>query len=352
MTQQFIIKTYKILHAKFGDIPTYTFTMKVKDILSIYYVAVRGVDEEDGSVQRVLNKSRITSIKNYILEGNTFFNSFILNWTEKEFMPKINSDYMDLELIHASAQVIDGQHRLAGLQAAFLNHEEVGERDIVVTLCIGLTTQQAAEIFLNINTEQKPVPKSLMYDLFGEVINDENHCINRATDIAKALNEDKDSPLYKLIKFPGSPRGVGHIELSTFVSAFKDSFKKDGKFYSYKLQNLDIQKNVISNYFLAIKTSYMNKKVWDSPSKNPFLKAAGFNGAVDFLLETLIAKCAEKKSFQVPVIMEIINFEENNLLLLEDIKGLDGKTSRKRVKEALEKNLIQSLLDDDREYAF
>lgn len=199
-----------------------------------------------------------------------------------------------MKLVHAAAQVIDGQHRLAGLEAASVNHEEVGERDIVVTLCIGLTTQQAAEIFLNINTEQKPVPKSLMYDLFGEVINDENHCINRATDIAKALNEDKDSPLYKLIKFPGSPRGVGYIELSTFVSAFKDSFKKDGKFYSFKLQSLDMQKNVISNYFLAIKTSYLNKKIWDTTSKNPFLKAAGFNGAVDFLLETLIAKCAEK----------------------------------------------------------
>lgn len=50
--------------------------------------------------------------------------------------------------------------------------------------------------------------------------------------------------------------------------------------------------------------------------------------------------------------MEIINFDENNLLLMEDIKGLDGKTSRKRVKEALEKNLIQSLIEDDREYAF
>lgn len=354
MTNQFITKEYKVLHAKFGDIPTYTFTMKVKDILSIYYVAVRGLDQEEGAVQRILNKSRITSIKNYILEGNTFFNSFIINWTDESFLPEIIDDTMKLKLVHASAQVIDGQHRLAGLQAVCEsgNHDDVEERDIVVTLCIGLTTKQAAEIFLNINTEQKPVPKSLMYDLFGEVVSDENHCINRATDIAKALNDDKDSPLYKLIKIPGTPRGVGQIELSTFVAAFKDSFKKDGRFYSYKLQSFNSQKSVISNYFSAIKNSYMKKKLWDAASKNPFLKAAGFNGAVDFLLETLIAKCAEKKSFQVPVIMEIINFDENNLLLMEDIKGLDGKTSRKRVKEALEKNLIQSLLDDDREYEF
>lgn len=352
MNQPYVKKTYKILHARFQDIPTYTFTMKVKDLLSIYYVAVRGIDEEEGAVQRVLSKARISSIKDYILQGNTFFNSFILNWTDKSYVPRIDDDQMEIDLVHASAQVIDGQHRLEGLKAAFANHDDIGERDLVVTLCIGLTTQQAAEIFLNINTEQKPVPKSLMFDLFGEVVSDENHCINRATDIAKALNEDPSSPLYKLIKFPGAPRGVGHIELSTFVSAFKESFKKDGRFYSYRLQNLDAQKTVISNYFLAIKNSYVSKKIWDISSKNPFLKAAGFNGAVDFLLETLIPKCAEKKSFQVSVISAIINFDENNLLLLDDIKGLDGKTSRKRVKEALEKNLIQSLMDDEREYEF
>jgi len=354
MTAQYETKSYRVLKANFGDIPTFTFTMKVKELITIYYVAIRGINDEEGSVQRVLNKSRINSIKNYIIDGNDFFNSFILNWTDTNFLPEIQANSINLTLVPSAAQVIDGQHRLAGLEAVYSlpEYEAIGEKELVVTLCIGLTTKQAAEIFLNINTEQKPVPKSLMYDLFGEVVSDEEHCINRATDIAKSLNEDKDSPLYKLIKLPGAPRGVGSIELSTFVTAFKDSFKKDGKFYTYKLQSLDAQKAVISNFFQAIKNSYQEKKIWDINSKNPFLKAAGFNGAVDFLLETLIGKCAERKSFKVQVIMEIINFDHNDLLLMEDIKGLDGKTSRKKVKEVLERNLIQSVLDDNHDYTF
>ena len=37
----------------FGDIEFYTLPMKIKDVLYIYYVAVRGKDEEEGSIQRV-----------------------------------------------------------------------------------------------------------------------------------------------------------------------------------------------------------------------------------------------------------------------------------------------------------
>lgn len=340
-----MINNYKCLNASFGDTPTYTFTMKVKDVVEIYYVAVRGVDDEAGAVQRVLNKKRIYDIKEFILGGKTFFNSFILNWTDENYIPIITDGYIGIPILNSSAQVIDGQHRLAGLEAAIESDSSVGERDIIVTLCMNLTTQKAAEIFLNINTEQKPVPKSLMYDLFGEVVDDETHAVNRSTDIARYLNEEMDSPLYKLIKFPGSPRGVGSIELSTFVAAIKEHLKPGGTFGIYKLMTLDHQKVVIANYFKSIKTFYVAHKLWVSKSKNPFLKASGFNGSIDFLTSSLIQRCAEKGSFSVETMSKIISFESSDILTLNELKGLDGKTSRKRVKEALEANLLKSLPD-------
>lgn len=52
-------------------------------------------------------------------------------------------------------------------------NSSLGEQHILVSLCMNLTRQEAAKIFLNVNFEQKPVPKSLNYDLFGEVIEDE-----------------------------------------------------------------------------------------------------------------------------------------------------------------------------------
>ncbi|MBO1927197.1 DGQHR domain-containing protein [Thiomicrorhabdus sp. 6S2-11] len=344
-------KKFQYLEARFGDTPTFTFTMKVKDLMSIYYVAVRGIDKVDGAVQRVLNKRRISDIKEFILGGHTFFNSFILNWTDENYAPTFNDGLIELPIMNSSAQVIDGQHRIAGFEAAMEDDESVGERDIIITLCMNLSTQKAAEIFLNINTEQKPVPKSLMYDLFGEVIDDESHAVNRSTDIARHLNDDPESPLYKLIKFPGSPRGVGSIELSTFVSSIKEHLKPGGTFGVYKLTTLDHQRVVITNFFKSVKSFYSEQKLWTSKTKNPFLKAAGFNGAIDFLTGSLIQRCAEKGSFSVDTMNKVISFESEDILTWDDLKGLDGKTSRKKVKDALEANLLKSLPAQD-QYEF
>lgn len=336
---------------KFGDVPAYTFSMKVKDLVQIHYVAVRGVDDEEGAVQRVLSKARISKIKNYILDGNTFFNSFILNWTDKNFPIELVSGRILIPLVSSSAQVIDGQHRITGLEEAMKGDKSVGDREVIVTLSQNLTTAQAAGIFLNINTEQRPVPKSLIFDLFGEVEGDPIHAINRATDIADALNDDADSPLYKLIKFPGSPRGVGKIELSTFVTALKKHLEKDGEFYRVKLRNLDSQKAAVFNFFTAIKGFYEPEKVWQSQASNPFFRAAGFNGAVDFLCDKLLLKAAERKSFTVDTMRNILRLDEQDLLTWEDLQGTDGKTARKKVAEYLSASLTGSLADQD-EYEF
>ncbi len=103
---------FKCFATKFDKIPTYTFSIKVANLIKISYVAVRGVDHEEGAVQRVLSKHRIADIKEYIQKGNLFFNSFIINWTDKNYSPLIENDYISIPLIDSGAQVIDGQHRL------------------------------------------------------------------------------------------------------------------------------------------------------------------------------------------------------------------------------------------------
>lgn len=333
----------KCVAIKLDEVTAYTFPMKVRDLVSIYYVAVRGEDEEEGAVQRPLSKRRIQSITNYILQGNTFFNSFILNWTDQAEKVIVSNDAISFDLTSAAAQAIDGQHRLAGLEDAMAEDNDVGKRSVIVTLCVGLTTKQAATIFLNINTEQRPVPKSLLYDLFGEVGNDPKHAINRARDIATSLNDDPDSPLYRLIKFPGSPRGVGKIELSTFVTALKKGLEVDGEFAKRNLRSLDHQTAVVRNYFEAIRKPYSDEKLWSNITQNPFLRAAGFNGAIEFLLEKMILKCAEKGSFKVATMTSILGLDEEELLTWDDLKGQDGKTAKRNVVAFLESGMTRSI---------
>jgi len=345
---------YKCLENTFGDLKFYTLPMKVKDAVNIYYVAVRGKDKEEGAVQRVLNKQRIKSVKEFVLNGNMFFNTFILNWTNQEYTPEydVNTRNFKIPIVPSSAQVIDGQHRLAGLEEAMRDNDSIGEKEILVSMSIGLSTREAALIFLNINSEQKPVPKSLIYDLYGIV--EENNTelgMIRAGDIAIELNENTGSPYYKAVKFPGAPRGSGNIDLSTVVSSLKKALEPDGVFVKYNLKDLNRQKQAIMNYFSALEYYYDKKDIWTSKTKNPFMKNAGFYGAVDFFIESLISKCAEKKSFSTATIKSLLGLDSQSLLVQSDIKGLDGKTARKRVTEFLETSLLQSIPEQE-DYEF
>lgn len=48
-------------------------------LTTIAYASIRGRDEEEGAVQRILNPSRIASIKTFTLEVGTFPASIVLN---------------------------------------------------------------------------------------------------------------------------------------------------------------------------------------------------------------------------------------------------------------------------------
>ena len=342
-------RTVDCVVSKFNDIKIFTFPMKVKDVAFLAYTAVRGVDDEEGAVQRVLSTKRINSIRDYVLGGQGFINTFILNWTYQAALPKYVKIKREISIpvVASAAQLIDGQHRLAGLEAAMKMDSKIGDRELLVSITVGLTTPQAAAIFLNINSEQKPVPRSLIYDLFGEVDNNPDHLINRASDIADELNASADSPYLQLIEYPGTARGVGSIDLSTVVTSLKPLLGTDGAFSKIKIKNLALQKQVIMNYFKSVKFFYDKDGLWENKGANPFLKAAGFSGALDFLGDTLLLKCSEKKSFTEDTFRNFLKLDQDNLLLLSDIKNMDGKTAKKNVRDYLESNLSANIPDQD-----
>lgn len=326
--------------------------MTVSDVLKIHYVAVRGRDNEQGSVQRVLSPVRLDSIEKYVLNGRMFYSPFYLNWTSEEHSISVSEDSsLVIPLEDKCAQVLDGQHRLAGLKRAMIKDASVGDRLIIVIMTNHLETRDAAEVFININTEQRPVPRSLIYDLFG-LINDNpaDESILRAKDLADRLQNDEESPLRGYIKYPGQKRGVGRIELSTVVNALQPQLENNGAFIQKKLYSLETQAAVLLNFFNSIKDVYMQVDMWDLKTRNPFLTNAGFNGAIEALCSDLIGKCAERKNFKVATFREIMNLDDN-VLTSEDLKGLEGKSQRKRVKEYILSHINDQLPAED-EYSF
>lgn len=336
------------LEVKLGDIPAFIFMMKVRDLQYITYIAVRGRDNEEGAVQRVLSPIRLKSIEEYVLRGNTFFTPFFLNWSNRDYELSVEDGQIRVPLVSDSAQVIDGQHRLAGLGRAIKKDGSIENQEVMVVMSNRLNTKDAAGVFLNINTEQKPVPKSLIYDLFG-VINEKDPELPlvRAKDIALALQEDEKSPYLNSVKMPGSMRGVGIIDLSTIVNSIRPLLENDGAFKKYRLLTLENQVAVVLNYFNAIKSFYMKKDMWYSKSMNPFLTNAGFVAATEVLNKTMIPKCVDKKDLTQDNMERLLKLDETSLLLRADLKNVDGKMQRKMIANYLDNAINNDLPSED-----
>ncbi len=256
LTAQSKIKTPYVRVGQ-GDTSFFLTKLTPGVLTQITYASVRGQDEEEGAVQRILNTRRINSIADFALSVGHFPNSIVLNWINTAKKIAVKDGNLEIPIIVRSAQLIDGQHRVEGLRAAMEKDKSIADLEIPVAIYQNLSTAQCANIFLSINTEQKPVPRSLVYDLYGvadaELV---DAAAVRARDIAIALNEDDDSPYTSTIKFPGSPRSRGGIALSTVVTALKSLVESKGDFEQRDIFDLETQKKIIKNFFSALADIY------------------------------------------------------------------------------------------------
>lgn len=302
-------------------------------LAQIAYVAVRGKDNETGAVQRVLNPDRIASIKEFTENVGDYPGAFVLNWTSRDNPLVKNGGVFSFQDVPRSAQLIDGQHRLAGIKAAIQDNPKIADLEIPVAIYEYLDTQECANIFLSINTEQKPVPRSLVYDLYGIAnANMVDQASVRARDIASFLNDEETSPYREGIKFPGSSRRRGGIALSTAVSSLKPLIEEKGELAQVGVTEFERQKIVVLNFFRALRNLYGEK--WEERD-NVFLYAAGFVGAVEFLRLKVVSYCNMKKSFKQDLMQDAMRLNSANLILQGEVKGLGGKDAPKRVYDRL-----------------
>ncbi|MCG7402009.1 MULTISPECIES: DGQHR domain-containing protein [Caballeronia] len=302
-------------------------------VTKISYAAVRGQSSEEGAIQRMLNQSRISGIKDFTLAGGDYPNAIVLNWVnDKNPIARANGKLTFADE-RQSAQIIDGQHRIAGIRAAIEERADIGKLELPVVIYEKLSTKECADIFLAINEEQKPAPRSLVFDLFGIASADlVDAAAVRARDIATFLNQDGTSPYQDEIKFPGHKTRKGGIALSTAVSAIKPLVEDKGALEQIDIHELEIQRQIIVNVFSAIQQKYGPE--WDSKT-NAFMYAAGFMGALEFLRLKLVPYCNLQGSFEVETIAKSLDLSKESLILQENIKGLGGASASKAVYDRL-----------------
>lgn len=316
--------------------------LRARDLVQISYASVRNRDAEEGAVQRLLNPRRIDSIKEFTVSGGDYPNCIILNWVDTKQVLSFKRGTIVVPIKDRVAQIIDGQHRVEGIRAAIKAKPAIGNLEIPVAFYQHLTTQECADIFLSINTEQKPVQRSLVFDLYDVA---SAHVVDpaavRARDIATMLNEQEDSPFKDLIRLPNTvtPRASetdkkksAGVDLSTVVTALKPLVEQKGIFEQVGIIELEMQKSALLNFFGVLKGWY--EGLW-SDKDNVFLSAAGFSGAIDFFKNKLVFYCKSKGSFETATIGQAMDLDTEAVILRSHLKGLQGRHALRAVSDML-----------------
>jgi len=338
----------KAIQFEQGDITFWLCALKYQYLAQITYVARRGESQEEGAIQRMLNKKRIDNIRDYILSGGMFPNNIVLNWVSDDTF-SFDRNNLHFTLGNRVAQIIDGQHRVEGIKEALKEKPEISSLEIPTVFTQKLDTSKCAEIFLSINTEQQPVPKSLVYDLFRELqVSKRDFSTARATDIAIALNGEEHSPYQGYIKFPNTKRMRGGIQLSTVVTSLKKLVKEEGEFPKVGVTNLDNQIRVLISYFSVYQDAYALN--WHKTTTNPFLFASGFSAALELLNDTLLRRCRSEKSFKKEKFATFLKLGKDNLIHPSLVKNLSGEAAKQKIKEQLKLLVIDRTNNDEIEY--
>lgn len=187
---------------------TYSFFIKAKDLLRIAYIfhSDTSLDGRKG-YQRIVKPARRKQVENYILSGGSFPNSLIVSLNEEVTFesfddkdPNTEMGTLTLPAKYGSVFIIDGQHRLYG----YANIEENYDDVLSVTAFENLEIEKQIELFIDINSKQKPVSPSLLIDLNANLLwgsdNVNEAIVALRTRLITNLGSSTSSPLFGRIK--------------------------------------------------------------------------------------------------------------------------------------------------------
>ena len=190
--------------------------------------------------------------------------------------------------------IIDGQHR-------WLAAKELSE-DVLLPIIafINLPLENQIEHFIVINRDARGVPSSLYLDLLKSLPREKTvgeRAKERATDIARSLTRDEESPFYGNIVVLTTPKR-GELSLTNFVRKVEPLVRKGGALAKFKV---DVQTKIIANYFDGIIDAYP-----DEADRSPpiFFQTIGFGAFMNFLPAFFATIFPRKKSFTRMLVRE------------------------------------------------
>ncbi len=221
------------IRTKVGGTIAYTFSVTPEYLLKVAFVShhARGAQTDLGAYQRMLAKSRLKSIAQYISNGGYFPTNIVINIAEKKWLTfdrarqEEDQDegsiygWLNIRPAYRVAWVIDGQHRLF----AYAGHELARKSVVSVMAFVGLPADDQAKLFVDINAKQKSVKRSLLQELYEDLHSNSDDPEERVqyirSRIIRSLDQNQDSPFLGRIQKADDKRT--DLRCISFTSLFQ-----------------------------------------------------------------------------------------------------------------------------------
>lgn len=214
------------VHQKIGEI--YVSSIDPQLLLQMSVVDRRRIEENDEviGIQRELREEKVRQIKKYLsTDKATFPNSIILN-TESKYILSKTDNSIELLIDENTFSIIDGQHRVEGFR-----DNKIENFKLIISIYVGLESNEQAEIFTTINSQQTKVDPS--HNLNLELESKVYTPIKMMIEVAQSFNYDSESPWFNSIKLlRNSNKGI--LSLSAFVKPLNALTFPDNDYYLIK----------------------------------------------------------------------------------------------------------------------
>ena len=373
------------IQGEMGGHKYYSFSIEPERLLKIGYVLHRNEANKNmmPTYQRLIKKKRLSDVQKFINAGGYFPNSLIISIDSSgkglQFDAsgtKVDGAHSRLGVLHLpkryrSAYIIDGQHRLYG----YSDSDYAATNSIPVVAFVDLDRQEQIKLFMDINENQKAVPKTLRVTLNADMLWDSSDYNERRqalrSKIAQMFGEEETSPLMgRVVIGEDEKSSVKCITVEAIQSALKkcnfmtqfgkkNCILKDGTFdVGTNQATCDLLYPFLESCLCYVKDSAQDE--WERGDSNDGMLTMNLgiqavirviNDIVDYLVDrkeiTPKTQKTEELVKQVAFYLDPLNEYLNNLTQQErkDLRGYFGGGADTRFWRAFQRAIAKERAD-------
>lgn len=309
-----------------GSLKLYATSIKVADLNLPNFYTINTLDPEEAGpgYQRILNQGRAKRLADYLLDGQTegdaFLPTSIFLATNKDipFDSATNTITFDVGAV-GPFNVVDGQHRIAGLIGAAAKNSDLLQFEIPVNIAVSLDDVSQMCHFLIVNTTQRSVDKAVEQQIIARLTKmvdlEEMPTIPRwirrqvekgedarALVVANHLNTDPNSAWVGKIRMANDDDGTGAtINQKSFVNSLKKYvFSSNNPLSNPEWDTM--RPAILSNYWKAVVELLVDEQ---SPKASIIFKTSGVD-LFHIVSATVFTHLANQRDFKKETIKKLL----------------------------------------------